>query len=168
MPTIKTVLFQGISDEGVDFLLRSKEGQQGELEAALCYVHGFPPVAGQLISQWRLEGRAVPIAVESIVHGAPSAQILASTGAKGPVAGEKSGSRVLLKDRTEFVNSVEILKKQLSEGTIAINELEKQLKVYRLQPRRAELSVSGPIWERFEWRMGEGGVWEPCQRLIPY
>ena len=49
-------------------------------------------------------------------------------------------------------------------GTTPTAELEKDLSMYRLQPRRAELRVSGAIWDRFEWGM-KGGSWNLCHRL---
>jgi hypothetical protein len=163
--TVKTVLFQGaIRDDGVDFLLRNKAGQRGELEVALCYVQGGTTTT----QQWRLEGRAVSLPIEAVAHGAPTAQIIASaaTAAAGGDESSGGGGRVVLQDRERFVADVGAMKARVADATVA--ELEKDVSIYRLQPRRAELSVSGAIWDRFEWHMGEGGAWQAAQRLLPY
>ena len=168
--TVKTVLFQGaIRDDGVDFILRNKAGQRGEVEVAFCYVQQQQQQGGTTTTQqWRLEGRAVPLPIEAVAHGAPSAQIIASaaTAAGGGDESSGGGGRVVLQDRERFVADVGAMKACVADATAA--ELEKDVSVYRLQPRRAELSVSGPIWDRFEWHMGEGGAWQAAQRLVPY
>ena len=172
-PTVRTIGFQRISEKGIDWLTPRKKNQQqndNDDEVALSYTMGiYPPPSGQTCEQWRAEGKPYEISISEVLETAPIgsfAQILAV----GRVKKNKNinnKNRMILDDKTMFMEQVEQIKKELQAGTIDMEEMESSVRVVRLKPDRMELMISGPIWERFEWTR-DGDKWTPKVQLMPY
>lgn len=122
----------------------------------------YPPQSGQKILQFRGSGLAKIIPTSSITHGGPSAQIIAAC-KEIDCEVTSSGSRIL-KDKEKFVEKFNSEKSKINE--LESNGSGELVSVYRLMPTRVELSVSGEVWDRFEWSFKEGG-WG-VERIVPY
>lgn len=188
-PTVRTVGVQRISEKGLDYMvLKQPIGAKVATpkEVAISRQDGvYPPPAGSVCEQWRAEGLAVSIPVEFVMGTAPPgsfAQLLVCAEEKRalPQPNDPTGKRPSLEEsaRESFVKRVQAMKKKLEAGEVSVAQVREAVVVYRLCPRRMEVIVSGPIWERFEWvntneneDVGEKDyvfAWSAPRRLIPY
>lgn len=165
LPFVRTIGFQRISELGLDWLtLRPKQDFN---PVAICYTEGiYPPPTGETCEQWRAEGQLTEIPISNVLETVPIgsfAQILAV----GRLKQTTHEHRVAMENKSGFLEEVSKIKKDLESGTADMVELESSVRVARLMPDRMELLVSGPIWERFEWKRTEK-EWSNMTRLMPY
>ena len=56
-PTLKTVGFQRVTEDGVDFMTAKHATNLNGVPVSICYAAGqYPPESGSKCSQWRIEG----------------------------------------------------------------------------------------------------------------
>ena len=158
----KTVGFQRVSEDGIDYLVMDrtshKSNSQNKLPlfqktVALCYVEGvYPPPTGTLCEQWRVEGAVQRISVDRILNTAPLssfAQILACYEVRLQAC--DPGSRIDLRESEStnkgcssvslemFLEKVKEIKGKLERKEICIEDIDKAMAVYRVLPKRMEL-----------------------------
>ena len=156
--TLKTVLYQGLDDEGITFLCRSKLSPTFSI--SFLHLLHYPPPSSSRVVQFRGEGVATKLPNTSVLHSGPSAQIM--TSASTPSTSSTPSGRCILSDRKKFMEMNVALKSSVADGGVT-----EDVSVYKIKPDRMEISLSGEIWDRYEWNYKEDS-WTGPTCILPY
>lgn len=196
VPSLKTVTFQQVSPDGIDFIMKrpdvgktSTVGVLSELpKVSLLYLSGDYR-AGDTIEQWRGEGTVYEIDLKDIVSFAPNHSLVLMLASKRATSQlrklegvitpsleplETEVHRTRIEKHSKFVELVQHTHRELENGNISREEIEEAICAFRLVPDRLERMIGGPdmvTWDRWEWKKQTGDKgdtsWD-VRHLLPF
>jgi len=196
-PSLKTVNFQRVSSLGLDFIMKSPDG---DYPSTVSVLRERPPVSilytsgnympGEKAEQWRGEGRVEEIKLKDIISIVPHYSIVGIVASKRasdqmhkiegvitqpssePIETEVHRTRI--EKHTKFIELVQKTRMELENGNVSPEEIEATITAFRFVPDRMERMVGGPdmvIWDRWEWLLQEDAQGAPSwnvRHLLPY
>ena len=123
-PALKTVGFQRVSEEGIDFMTAKHAQNLDGLAVSICYTAGaYPPEEGSKCSQWRIEGTCKAIDADQLCAKPGSlAQVLSSAAWRQDKEADEAG-RVVLDDAEGLAQQTEAIKERLANDEVTQEEL---------------------------------------------
>lgn len=123
-PALKTVGFQRVSEEGIDFMTAKHAQNLDGLAVSICYTAGaYPPEEGSKCSQWRIEGTCKGIGADLMCAKPGSlAQVLSSAAWRQDKEADEAG-RVVLDDAEGLAQQTEAIKERLANEEVTEEEL---------------------------------------------
>ena len=123
-PALKTVGFQRVSEEGIDFMTAKHAQNLDGLAVSICYTAGaYPPEEGSKCSQWRIEGTCKAIDADQLCAKPGSlAQVLSSAAWRQDKEADEAG-RVVLDDAEGLAQQTEAIKERLANEEVTEEEL---------------------------------------------
>eukprot|EP01083_Nonionella_stella_P193198 713798_1 len=177
-PILRTVNFQRVTEDGIDFIMKNR-GHSSDLLFAkdqyisFLYTHG-QYLPGEKVEQWRAQGICHPLRMKEVIQHAPSHTIVEMVASH---RAHKEGDAREDMDLSHFLDIVQETRAELDKGEVPTIELEEAIRAWRFVPAQIEKMVGGPdqvMWDRKEWvreedsTKSEGGNWIEPKRLMPF
>jgi hypothetical protein len=173
-PILKTVNFQRVSSEGIDFVIRNNPGSPLFSEkVAFLYLQGKYKT-GENVAQWRASGSVQSIPLEWVLSHIPDysiTEIVATTRAMEELQEPAKLTKLSIGgQQSHFIEIIQQVRADLAEGKIPIEELRNSIKAGRFVPENMERMQGGPddvVWDRWVWSF-ENGVWREPNHVMPF
>ena len=141
---------------------------------------------GEKAEQWRGEGHCEAIPIEDVYHLIPHFTITSIVGsvrvalenANMEKAAKDNGHRPAMISKSHFTEIMQKTRMELEKNEISMDELDRCIRAFRLQPDRVECMLGGPdsvMWERWEWKRDAAGdcpvgsiSWSDARLIVPH
>jgi hypothetical protein len=170
-PILRTVNFQRVTENGIDFVMKNR-GHASDLLFLTdqCVSFLFTTgkyLPGQRIEQWRAQGLCEPIRLQEVIDYVPPYTIVEMVAS---VRANKEGDKREDMDLSHFTELIQQTRVDLEKGEVPMMELEEAVRAWRFVPNQVERMVGGPdqtMWNRKEWICKDGKWIEPTP-LMPF
>jgi hypothetical protein len=148
-PVLKTVNFQRVSSEGIDFVVRNSPGSPLFSEkVAFLYLQGKYK-AGETVTQWRADGTVQSIPLEWVLSHIPDysiTEIVATMRAMEELNEPAKLTKLSIGgQQSHFIEIIQQVRADLAEGKIPIEELRNSIKAGRFIPESIERMRVDPM-----------------------
>lgn len=173
-PVLRTVNFQRVTPDGIDFIMKNRGHSSDLLFAEDQYVSFLYTegkyLPGQTVQQWRAQGLCNPIRLKEVLQCAPTSTVVEMVAS---VRANKEGDAREDMDLSHILELVQETRAELNKGDISKLELDEAIRAWRFVPYKIERMVGGPnqpMWDRREWVREEDGdsSWVEPKRLMPF
>jgi hypothetical protein len=174
-PNTRTVNFQRISPEGIEFVSRNKTDSifDHNRPVSFLYTEGkYKP--GQKVVQWRGDGSCEKIDLDEVLEYVPEysvTEIIASCRARKEI--DNTSDRMSIQGlQSKFTAIVQETRTDLATSNVSPEELKSCIQAWRFIPDNMEMMTGGTdeiMWERWEFSREEGSLnWREPRQLMPY
>mmetsp|Transcript_22393 Transcript_22393/g.33134 ORF Transcript_22393/g.33134 Transcript_22393/m.33134 type:complete len:260 (-) Transcript_22393:74-853(-) len=174
-PSTRTVNFQRISPEGIEFVSKNKSDSifDHNRPVSFLYTEGkYKP--GHKVVQWRGDGICQKIDLEEVLEYVPEysiSEIIASCRARKEI--DNTSDRMSIQGlQSKFTEIVQETRADFVNSNISPEELKSCIQAWRFVPENLEKMMGGPdeiMWERWEFSREEGSSnWREPRQLMPY
>lgn len=170
-PILRTINFQRISENGIDFIMKNKGHSSNLLfvkDKEISFLHTFGKYKpGEKVEQWRATGYCTPLKLKEILDHVPEYTVVEMVAS---VRANKEGDGRADMDVSHFMELVQETRDEFAHGRISMLELDEAMRAWRFVPKQMEKMVGGPgqvMWDRREWYRDEKG-WKEPEQLMPF
>lgn len=173
-PILKTVNFQRVSSDGIDFVTRNTPGSTlfGEKVSFLYNQGKYKP--GEKVNQWRADGTVQSIPLEWLLSHIPDHTICEMVATMRVMQEWNEPAKMnrlsISGQQSHFTEVIQQVRSDLSQRKITIDDLRNSIKAGRFVPENIERMQGGPdyiMWDRWAWNM-ENGKWKEPRQLMPF
>lgn len=174
-PNTRTLNFQRITDEGVDFVCKKKAESIFDFDRPVSFLYTdgkYKP--GHKVTQWRGEGVCKKIPLEDVLAYVPEytlTEVVASCRARKFF--DNTSERLCIQGtKSKFIEIVQQTRADLANSQISLEELNQSLQAWKFVPRSLEKMTGGTdeiMWDRWEFdKEGDSDSWREPRQLMPY
>jgi len=170
-PILRTVNFQRISENGIDFIMKNRGYASNSLfvkDKQVSFLHTFGKYkAGEKVEQWRATGYCKPLKLKEVIDHLPEYTVVEMVAS---VRANKEGDERADMDISHFMELIQETRNDFANREISMLELEEAVRAWRFVPKQMEKMVGGPgqiMWDRREW-VKEDNVWKEPDQLMPF
>jgi hypothetical protein len=172
-PKLKTLNFQRVSKEGIDFVTRKcAHSIFNKKPVSFLYTDGqYKP--GQTVVQWRADGVCQKINLEDVLAYIPEYSIteMVATDRARKECNVSVERQTIEGAKSHFTELVQQARIDLENSNIYLKELNGCIQAWRFVPTVMEKMKGGPdeiMWDRLEFRKEGSSGWSESRQLMPY